>query len=140
MTDDEFKTNCYELWYDDVIFGDVDDLEGKLCRLELFVESIEHVDPFEFLEDITWSDLREKYNVSGLQYISGVKREPGSLSYVGQPIIMVESDKYDCHIPPDVYGGDHLVVYGEIIHATHNGWTGYNYIIFTPRILTNYGQ
>ena len=139
FTDDEFKINCYELWYNDIFFGDVKELRNKLCRLELFVEEIAHVDTYEYMGS-PWTGLRDDYGVNGLEYLCGVKREPGGMSYVGQSIIMMEGTKYDCQIQSSVYAGDHLVVYGEIIYAAKNYWSGYNSVIFMPRIITNYGQ
>ena len=138
-TEDEYRKNCYELWYDDVIFGKPKELEGKFVRLELFAELIGEIDMVQAASSYFTTQLINDYGLQHEYFQCGVKREPGSTSYVGEPIYVFFGDTYGT-TSTQVSEGDHIVVYGKIIYAANNGWTGYNKIYVLPRMIENYGH
>ena len=138
-TEDEYKVHCYELWYDDVIFGEVKDLRDKFVRLELFVEITQAMDPIKVMSDSIMKDLIEEYSLEHTYYSAGVKREPGSMSYVGEPIFIFFGDTYGT-TATQVREGDHIVIYGKIIYCARDYWSGYNQVFVLPKIIQNNGQ
>ena len=137
-TEDEYRANCYELWYDDVIFGNAKELRNKYVRLELFVEEQKEIDMFAAQSNYSTLELIEDYGLEHTFYQCGVKREPGSMSYVGEPIHIFFGEAYGTHAT-QVGVNDHIVIFGKIISSGYNAWTGYNQIYVLPRMIENYG-
>ncbi len=129
MTEEEYKEQCEELWYDDIFFSE-DNLEGHHVRLEIYIEEGRY---FEKFPDQTTIDFINEYNLKRDLFACGVSRgEPNS--YVGGQISVYFSDDYgykqsDCEI------GQELIIYGEIVEYSTNTWDGYNVCGVIPRYI-----
>ena len=136
LSDDEYKAQCAELWYDNIFFSE-DNLEGQLVKLNLFVEESRYFNA-DSMYNVTASDFIKKWDLQRDFYYCGVQRE-GENSYVGRQISMYFTNTCG-YSAGNMAVGDHIVIYGEIIDYSTMSWDGYNSCGIIPRIIENNGQ
>lgn len=136
LSEEEYKDLCTELWYDDIFFSE-ENLDGKLVKLDLFVEE-ERFFKAESLYNSMAVDFINEFDLQRNFYYCGVQRENEN-SYVGGQISMYFPR--DCgYSTSDMTEGDHLIVYGEIISYSRLTYDGYNSCSIIPRYIENNGQ
>ena len=139
LSDEDYKAQCQEIWYDDIIFGDRKDLTDTYVKLDLFVEEIRIFDAFGL--DYTTEQLFKDYDLDRTFFRCGVKRDAETWSYVGQTIDMLISNSvYGETDVSNIHAGDHLTVYCKVISCLYDAWNGYNSVYVLPRIIENRGQ
>jgi len=129
LSDEEYMAQCEQLWHDNIFFSS-DSLEGKLVKLDLFVEEEMIFEEADYLN----SDTLSEYQIKRNYYNCGVKRE-GSDSYMSPgKLRLCFSDKYS-YSASDINVGDNIVVYGEVIDYSTISWDGYNFCVVVPRFI-----
>lgn len=131
MTEDEYKGACDMLWYDEVFFSK-ENLEGDHVKLDVFVEEGKFFKA-EAMSAYPISDMIKDYNIKRDFYLCGVQRQDED-SYVGEQIYVFFSDDYG-YSASDFTTGNHLIIYGEIIHYAGYKWEGYNECYILPRYI-----
>lgn len=132
MTEDDYKNNCNELFFDDIFFGD-NDLEGNYVKLHLFISEKYFFTEKEIMFSDSFKQLNDNYNIYRDFFKCCVLHE-GELSYFGEQINLLFSENYDL-IPDDYECGDHIVIYGKIIDWSNNTWNGYNAVTVMPKYI-----
>lgn len=130
-TEEEYKENCKELWYDDIFFSK-NNLESEYVKLDLFVEESRF-----FTMDASYNsntaDFMKNFSLQRDFYKCGVMRKDEN-SYVGSQIELFFSDDYDCE-SSDIECGNHIIVYGQIIDYSTNTVDGYNSCSVIPKYI-----
>lgn len=131
LSEEEYKSICIELYYDDIFFGK-EDLEGEYLKLHLFLS-----EKYYFTKDnmysSTYKEYDEKYNMNKDFYKCCVLHKDTN-SYVGQSINMWFSDDFEL-VPSDYETGQKIVVYAKVISWSNNTWDGYNSVTIIPRYI-----
>lgn len=132
LSEKEYKSECKELFYDDVFFGK-DDLEGELVKLNLFL-SEKYYFTTNDMNKTSYKEYYEDYKMNRDFYKCSVLRE-GEDSYVGKgKVDMWFSD--DFNLNPDNYEtGQKIKAYGEIVSWRSNTFDGYNKVIFLVKYI-----
>lgn len=131
LSESDYKSQCLELWHDDVFFSD-EDLQGRLVKMDLFIEERRFFKA-EATYDPTASDFINKYDLHRDFFKCGVKRSDAD-SYIGGQLNLYFTNNYDCS--PDNYNeGDHLIIYGEIVNYSTFTYDGYNSCSIIPRFI-----
>lgn len=129
MTEEEYKTACKEIFYDEMFFGD-EDLEGKLVKVHLMLSEKKYFK----IESLTSSSTLEKikeYELYRDFFECCVLRE-GTNSYVGMQITTLFSQKNG--INPNFYKtGEKITVYAEVISWGNRTMDGYNNVTIIPK-------
>lgn len=136
LSESDYKSQCQELWHDDIFFSD-NDLEGQLVKLDLFVEEGRFFES-DAMYNVTTSDFIKEYDLQRSFYFCGVPRKD-DYSYMGRHISLYFTNKYGFS-SSDMKEGDHLIVYGEIIDYSTMTSDGYNSCGIIPRFIENNGQ
>lgn len=124
LSESDYKAQCTEMYHDDIFFND-SDLEGKLVKVNLFLE-----EPYTFnaksIIDTLTLDFIKKNSAQKDYFKCGVQREPNSMSYVGGQLELYFTDKSDLKCQ-DYTTGQHVTVYGQIVgyNMGKNTWKGY---------------
>lgn len=132
LSDEEYKSQCQELWHDDIFFSE-DNLEGKFVKLDLFVEEERFYDAEMVMYDSIVSDFLKEHDVKRTFYFCGVNRKEEISSYMGGQVNLYIPNEYDIQIAP----GNHLIIYGKIVSYSTSSWDGYNSCYIVPRIIEN---
>ena len=130
-TEEEYKSMCKEMFYDEVFFGK-EDLEGSYVKLNLFLSEKYRFTSSDKLSS-TLQEYDKKYNLKTNFYKCCVLRE-GTDSYVGRQINMWFSDNFG--LDPDEYKtGQKIIVYAQVISWSNNTWDGYNSVTIIPKYI-----
>ena len=131
LSEEEYKFLCKELYYEDVLFGDVD-LQGEKIKLNvLFSEK-----KFFTVDDMyssTFQKYHSKYSLRRDFFAFCVLRKD-SESYVGRSINSWFSNHYDVN-PGDYEVGQKAIVYADVVSWSNNTWDGYNSVVIIPRYI-----
>lgn len=123
LSEDDYKAQCVQLYHDDIFFTE-DDLEGKLVKVDLFLE-----EPYTFTAKDSYNSQTMKFvqdnDVQKDFFKCGVLRSADSMSYTGGQInlFFTNSSGLSC---TDYQAGQHVTVYGQITGFSTNTWDGYN--------------
>ena len=130
LSEDEYKEQCVELFYDEVFFGE--DLTGQRVKLNLFV-----AEAYYFTVDDMYSVLLreyfEKYDLNRDFFKCCVLHENDN-SYMGRNINMWFNNAHGLE-PSDYDPGDKIVVYADVVHWSDNTMDGYNSVAIIPRYI-----
>lgn len=133
LTEQEYKSLCEELYYDDVFFGETD-LEGKYVKLHLFLTEKQYFTSDTMLYNDTWKDYNEKYSLKRDLFECSVLRADSN-SYVGKGKIKLWfSEKFELE-PNDYSSGEKIIVYAQVISWSNNTWDGYNSVTIIPKYI-----
>lgn len=135
LTEEEYKQNCQELFYDDVFFGDVN-LENQYVKLHLFLTESQFFTADAMMYSDTWSQYNEKYNLKRDLFKASVLRKDED-SYFGKGSIQVWfSENFDLDAN-DYEEGQKITVYAEVISWGNVTWDGYNTVTIIPKYIEN---
>lgn len=132
LTEEEYKSLCGEMYYDDIFFGE-DDLEGKYVKLHLFL-----TEKYYFTVDDMHSDTfklyNDKYNLCRDFFKTSIlRKEENSYAGVGKVNLWFSED---VGIDPNNYKtGEHIIVYADVIAWSNNTWNGYNSVTIIPKYI-----
>ena len=130
-TEEEYKSVCQELYYDDVFFGKKD-LEGEYVKLHLML-SEKYYFTSKDASSSTFQKYNTKYNLNTDFYKCCVLRE-GDNSYVGKQINMWFSNNLSLN-PNKYHTGEKVIVYAEVINWSDNTWDGFNSVTIIPKYI-----
>lgn len=132
LSEKEYKTQCKEMYYDDVFFGK-EDLEGELIKVNLFLS-----EKYYFTVDDTNKDTYKKhyenFKMTRNFYKCSVLRKDTD-SYMGKGKIQMWFSNYYKLDPDDYSTGQKIVAYGEVVSWRNNTWDGYNQVIFVVKYI-----
>ena len=132
LTEEEYKENCQEMFYDDVFFGDVN-LENQYVKLHLFLTESQFFTVDAMYSD-TWRQYDEKYNLKRDLFKASVLRKDED-SYFGKGKIQVWfSEDFDLDVN-DYEEGQKIIIYGEVISWGNVTWDGYNTVTVIPKYI-----
>lgn len=134
LTEDEYKAQCKELYYDDVFFED-DLLSINYVKLHLMI-SESYYFKMDTIYNSSFSELMDKWSLYRDFYKCSVLRQnENSYAGVGK-IDLYFSSNYELN--PDNYDlGNKVIVYGEVISFSKDYWDGYNNVIIIPKYIEN---
>ena len=131
LTEEDYKNNCVELWYDDIFFSE-ENLKGQKVKLHIYTEEHKFFN-LDSIYNTQVSNFIKQYDVQRDILGVGVKRE-GADSYVGGQINLYFSNKYG-YSATDYETGLELIIYGDIVDYSTNTWDGYNVCGIIPRYI-----
>lgn len=136
LTEEEYKSLCEELYYNDIFFGDKN-LEGQYVKLHLFISESYYYEA-DALYGSSYTEYYEKYKIQRDFYKCCVMREETKddtiPSYVGSQITMWFSGNYDLK-HSDYKSGQKIIVYAEVVSWSNNTWDGYNSVTIIPKYI-----
>ena len=132
LTEDEYKAQCQEMYYDDVFFED-NLTSGDYVKLHLMISESYYFE-MENIYSSSFSELMDKWSLYRDFYRCSVLRENED-SYVGVgKIDLYFSSNYE--LTPNKYDlGNKIVIYGEVISFSNNTVNGYNDVVIIPKYI-----
>lgn len=131
-SEEDFKANCKEMDYRDIVFSE-DSLEGQYVKLELYMEEPGIIDP-EALYDTEWMELIQDYSLDRTSYMVGIRdKETGTYGGTGDTYILFTS-KSD-YTSSDFKPGMYITFWGKIAEFGKDLWEGHNSAYFVPRFI-----
>lgn len=131
LTEEEYKSLCNELYYDDVFWGE-EDLENQYVKLHLFL-SEKYYFTVDNMYSSTYKKYYKKYKMNKDFYKCCVLRKEEN-SYAGRSINMWFSDNYELN-PSDYKLGQKIIVYAQVVSWSDNTMDGYNSVTIIPRYI-----
>lgn len=133
LSEEEYKSLCEELYYDDVFFGK-EDLENKYVKLHLFLTSKQFFTADTILYSDSWKKYNDKYNLKRDLFECSVLRENAD-SYAGKgKIDLWFSENYELDAN-NYKTGEKVIVYAQVISWSNNTWDGYNSVTVIPKYI-----
>ena len=130
LTEDGYKSQCKELFYDEIFFGK-EDLENQYVKLHLFLSEKYYFTTDDYHRD-DFKRYNDEYNLNKDFYKCCVIHK-GTNSYAGQQINMWFSN--NTFNPSDYKTGQKIVVYAKVISWSNNTMNGYNKVTIIPKYI-----
>lgn len=134
LSEEDYKSQCKEMYYDDVFFGD-NLSKGDFVKLHLMV-SENYYFKIDSLYSNSFSEIMDKWELHrDFKKCSVLRKEENIYAGVGK-IDLYFSNKYEC-IPDNYDLGDKITIYGEVISFYKDDWDGFNDVIIIPKYIEN---
>lgn len=132
LSEEYYKSNCQEMFYDDVFFGDNLSV-GNHVKLYLMVSENYYFTADAFYSD-SFNSLMDRWSLyRDFKKCSVLRENEKVYAGVGK-VDLYFSNNYD-YDPNNYDLGDKIIVYGEVINFHKDYWDGYNDVIIIPKYI-----